>query len=154
MKTLRVLVIFLAILIAAVLGFIYSGLYDVAASSPDEGLIGWALETTQERSIHRRAEEIQPPPLDDPAMIRTGLIHYHEMCTVCHGAPGIKISETGQGLNPTPPELAGEAGHEKAGEMFWDSGPESHAAGAGWRSRARKGGRDVLGGQERHQDDR
>jgi mono/diheme cytochrome c family protein len=119
MKTLRVLVIFLAILIAAVLGFIYSGLYDVAASSPDEGLIGWALETTQERSIHRRAEEIQPPPLDDPAMIRTGLIHYHEMCTVCHGAPGIKISETGQGLNPTPPELAGEAGHEEAGEMFW-----------------------------------
>jgi mono/diheme cytochrome c family protein len=119
MKTVRVLVIFLAVLIAAVLGFIYSGLYDVAASSPDEGLIGWALETTQERSVHRRAEEIQPPPLDDPAMIRAGLIHYHEMCTVCHGAPGVKISEIGQGLNPTPPELAGEAGHEEAGEMFW-----------------------------------
>lgn len=119
MKTLRVVVLVLALLIVAALGFIYSGLYDVAASTPDEGLIGWALETTQERSVHRRAEEIQPPPLDDPAMINTGLIHYHEMCTVCHGAPGIKISEIGQGLNPTPPELAGEAGEEEAGEMFW-----------------------------------
>lgn len=119
MKTLRIVVVVLVVLGLAGLGFIYSGIYDVAASTQDEGLIGWALETTQERSVHRRAEEIQPPPLDDPAMIKTGFIHYHEMCTVCHGAPGIKISEIGQGLNPTPPELAGEAGEEEAGEMFW-----------------------------------
>lgn len=119
MKTIWIVLLVLVVVALAALGFIFSGIYDVAASTPDEGLIGWALETTQERSVHRRAEEIQPPPLDDPAMIKTGLVHYHEMCTVCHGAPGIKISEIGQGLNPTPPELAGEAGHEEAGEMFW-----------------------------------
>ena len=119
MKTLRIVVVVLVVLGLAALGFIYSGIYDVAASTPDDGLIGWALETTQERSVERRAEDVQVPPLDDPAMIKTGLTHYHEMCTVCHGAPGIKISEIGEGLNPTPPELAGEAGHEEAGEMFW-----------------------------------
>ncbi|HEX7183538.1 MAG TPA: cytochrome c [Thermoanaerobaculia bacterium] len=119
MKTILTLVAFLVVLIAAVLAFIYSGVYDVAASSPDTGLIGWALETTQERSVHRRAEEVQAPDLSDPEMVRLGLIHYHEMCVTCHGAPGMPASEIGQGLNPFPPELASESEEEEAGELFW-----------------------------------
>lgn len=118
MKTVVTVVLVLLVLVLAGLGFIYSGVYDVAASTPDTGLIQWALETTQHRSVHRRAEEVQAPPLDDPDLIRTGLIEYHEMCVVCHGAPGIQISPTGQGLNPSPPELARESG-EEAGELFW-----------------------------------
>ena len=119
MKTLVIVVVVLVVLALAAVGFIYSGIYDVAASTPDAGLIQWALGTTQHRSVERRAEEIQPPPLDDPALIRTGLIEYHEMCVVCHGAPGIKVSPTGQGLNPAPPELAKESAEEEAGELFW-----------------------------------
>lgn len=118
MKTFVTVVLVLGVLALLGLGFIQSGIYDVAASSPDTGLIQWALETTMSRSVHRRAEQVQAPPLDDPALIRTGLIEYHEMCVVCHGAPGIKISPTGQGLNPSPPELAKESG-EDAGELFW-----------------------------------
>ena len=119
MKTVVTVMAVLAVLALALLGFIYSGIYDVAASTPDTGLIQWALETAQSRAVHRRAEQVQAPPLDDPALIRTGLIEYYEMCVVCHGAPGVKISATGQGLNPPPPELAGEAGHEDPGELFW-----------------------------------
>lgn len=123
MRTVVTVVVVLVVLALAALGFIFSGIYDVAASTPDTGLIQWALETTQSRSVHRRAEAaaetMKTPPLDDPALIRTGLIEYYEMCVVCHGAPGVKISATGQGLNPPPPELAGEAGHEDPGELFW-----------------------------------
>lgn len=120
MKTVVTVVVVLVVLALLLLGYIQSGIYDVAASTPDTGIIQWALETTQSRSVHRRAEQVEAvPPLDDPALIRTGLIEYHEMCVVCHGAPGIKISPIGQGLNPTPPELAGEAGEEEAGELFW-----------------------------------
>jgi mono/diheme cytochrome c family protein len=129
MRTVLTVVAVLVILALAAVGFIYSGIYDVAATSPDAGPIDWALRTTQSRSVHSRAEEVQVPKLDDPAMIRTGLIHYHEMCAVCHGAPGIEMSEIGQGLNPTPPELAGEGGEERieeeeeedeeAAEAFW-----------------------------------
>lgn len=110
----------LAVLILAGLLFIFSGVYDVAATSEEGGLIHWVLETTRERSVHRAAEslEIQVPRLDDPGMIRSGLVRYHALCATCHGAPGVNISATGQGLNPYPPELAGETGEEPL-ELFW-----------------------------------
>ena len=89
MKTVVTVVLVLLVLALAAVGFIYSGIYDVAADTPDMGLIQWALETTQRRSVHRRAEqvakEIKMPPLGDPDLIRTGLIEYHELCVVCHG---------------------------------------------------------------------
>ena len=123
MKTVLTLVGLLAVLLLAGLAFIYSGIYDVSASSPDTGLIHWALETTQERSVHRAAEAFeesaQIPDLNDPSLIQTGLVHYHSMCVTCHGAPGVPISEIGQGLNPYPPELAAEAEEEEPAEIFW-----------------------------------
>jgi mono/diheme cytochrome c family protein len=123
MKTALTLAGFVLVLVVAGLAFVYSGLYDVAASSPDTGLIHWALETTQERSVHRAAEAFEEsarvPGLDDPNLIRTGLVHYHAMCVTCHGAPGVPISEIGQGLNPYPPELAAEAAEEEPAEVFW-----------------------------------
>jgi mono/diheme cytochrome c family protein len=117
MRTVFALLVFAALLAGALLAFIYSGLYDVAASAPDAGVVGWALGTIQSRSVHRRAEEVTVPPLENPEMIRQGLVHYHQMCATSHGAPGVPISVIGQGLNPPPPELAGEA--EEPGELFW-----------------------------------
>jgi mono/diheme cytochrome c family protein len=117
MRTALTLLVLAALLAGALLLFIYSGLYDVAASTPDAGAVGWALGTIQSRSVHRRAKEVTVPPLDDPAMIRQGGVHYHQMCATCHGAPGVSISVIGQGLNPPPPELAGAA--EEPGELFW-----------------------------------
>jgi mono/diheme cytochrome c family protein len=122
MKTVLKLLVVVVILVLAAVGFIYSGLYDVSASHPDRGLIRWALVTTQQRSVHRRAEalkgKIVVPNLEDPQRIRTGLIHYHAMCTTCHGAPGVNISEIGQGLNPDPPELS-DVGRDEPEETFW-----------------------------------
>jgi len=119
MKTLRTLVIVLVVLLALALGFIYSGLFNVAASSPDPGLVKWVMHTTQDRSVARRMKTVQVPPLTDPAMIHTGFLHYRENCVTCHGAPGIEASEIGQGLNPLPPELATSAEEGNPQEMFW-----------------------------------
>ncbi|HEX4961769.1 MAG TPA: cytochrome c [Thermoanaerobaculia bacterium] len=119
MKTVRILVVLLVVLAVAGVAFMFSGLYDVAASTPDNGLLKTILETTRDRSVAHRSEGIKPPKLDDPQMIRTGLVHYHEMCTTCHGAPGVKISEIGQGLNPYPPELAAHTAGDPPGETFW-----------------------------------
>ena len=123
MKTLLKLLGVLGVLILAALLFIYSGVYDVSAGSPDNGLIDWALRTTRSRSVHRAYERLEGkvpiPRLDDPEMIRTGLVHYHEMCATCHGAPGVKISEIGQGLNPYPPELAAHTAEDEPLETFW-----------------------------------
>jgi mono/diheme cytochrome c family protein len=119
MKTIRTLVVVLVLLALAGVAFMYSGIYDVAASTPDNGLLKDILETTRDRSVARRDAGIAPPKLDDPQMIRTGLVHYHEMCTTCHGAPGVKVSEIGQGLNPYPPELAARRGSGDPRESFW-----------------------------------
>src|SRR3954465_7301150 len=119
MKTIRILVVVLVLLVLAGVAFMYSGLYDVAASTPDNGLLKTILETTRDRSVPHRLEGIPPPNLDDPQRIQTGLVHYHEMCATCHGAPGVKLSEIGQGLNPYPPELAARKRADEAGETFW-----------------------------------
>ncbi|HEV8579986.1 MAG TPA: cytochrome c [Thermoanaerobaculia bacterium] len=122
MKTLLKLLGLLLLLVLAALLFIYSGVYDMAASNPDAGLIAWVLQTTQERSVHRAYEslegKVQIPKLDDPQRIQTGFVHYHEMCVTCHAAPGVEVSEIGMGLNPFPPELAKGGGDEPL-ETFW-----------------------------------
>lgn len=122
MKIARTLVILLAALALLGLLFIFSGVYDVSASAPDSGLIHWALATTRERSVHRAAEglegKIAVPDLNDAGRVRAGLIRYQAMCATCHGAPGLRISEIGQGLNPEPPELT-QAGDDSPEELFW-----------------------------------
>jgi mono/diheme cytochrome c family protein len=119
MKTVRTVAVVLVVLALAGLAFIYSGIFDVAASSPDSGMAKWVLRRTQHNSVERRAAGIQVPRLDDPAMVKRGLIHYYEMCSVCHGAPGEKPSEIAQGLNPYPPELAEKAEPDEAAQWFW-----------------------------------
>jgi mono/diheme cytochrome c family protein len=119
MKTLRALLLFAAVLAALALGFIYSGLFDVAASSPDNGAVRWVVKTVRERSVARRLKDVQVPPLSDPALIRSGFLHYRENCATCHGAPGIEASEIGQGLSPYPPELATASQDANPRELFW-----------------------------------
>ncbi|MFL6260891.1 MAG: c-type cytochrome [Thermoanaerobaculia bacterium] len=122
MKTVLKVLAVLAVVVLGAIGFMFSGLYNVSASVPDKGLIRWALVTTQRHSVQRGVEalkgKVQVPNLEDPQRIQTGLVHYHEMCTTCHGAPGVNISEIGQGLSPDPPELS-DVGRDEPEETFW-----------------------------------
>jgi mono/diheme cytochrome c family protein len=122
MKTVVTLLVFVALLAVAAFAFVSSGAYDVSAAHPDSGLIRWVLVRTQRHSVHRAVAAIKGkipvPNLEDPKLIQAGLVHYHQMCTPCHGAPGVKISEIGQGLNPDPPELS-DVGHDAPEETFW-----------------------------------
>lgn len=122
MKTVLKLLGVVVVLLLAALLFILSGLYDVAASSPDSGLVAWVLRTTRSRSVHRAYEGLEGrvtvPDLADPRRIHEGLILYSRNCAVCHGAPGEKVSSISQGLNPYPPDLVTEGEGEPL-EAFW-----------------------------------
>lgn len=107
------------ICIAVFLVCVYSGIYDVSASKPDNAVMRWLLVTVRDRSIERRAAEITVPPLDDPNLIQEGFEHYHEMCTGCHLAPDLDSSEIREGLNPQPPVLAKVVPDLSPAQLFW-----------------------------------
>jgi mono/diheme cytochrome c family protein len=102
------------------LALIYSGLYDLAATSPHSSVTRWVMETVRTRSIKAHATGIEAPPtLDDPAQILIGVEHFAAHCAVCHGAPGVPKGDIGRGLYPAPPDLATAAHIYSATELFW-----------------------------------
>jgi len=89
---------------------IYTGVYDVAATSPHWPATAWLLETARTRSIQAQAAGIAVPPgLDDPAKVVIGVEHYAAHCAVCHGAPGVPRGDIAQGLYPPPPNFSGSS---------------------------------------------
>jgi mono/diheme cytochrome c family protein len=115
MKTVLVVLIVLA---AVAVGVAYSGVYNVAADDPHWRISERALQLVRERSIEKRASEIQPPAdLADPKRVLAGAGEYAEMCESCHLAPGVADSELRQGLNPKPPQLARVRADPR--EAFW-----------------------------------
>ncbi len=119
MKILSTLVITVVIVLLGVIGFAYSGLYDVSASSSHGGFIDWLLSTTSHASIERRASEIEVPDLDNEALVLAGINDFDSMCAGCHGGPGKDPEAMGQGLNPPAPDLAEEAAEMTPAELFW-----------------------------------
>lgn len=119
MKTLiRVLVATTVIVIGAV-GFAYSGLYDVSASSPHSGVVNWYLSTTSRASIERYASDVLVPDVSVDALVRAGANDFDAMCVACHGAPGQLPAAVGLGLNPPAPDLADSAVNMTPAELFW-----------------------------------
>ena len=119
-KTIKVLLFLILTAVAAVVGFVYSGVYDVGADIPHHSVTRWLLHTTMDRSVAKHAEGIAVPGnLNDTAVIHTGAGHYAEMCVECHLAPGLSSSELREGLNPQPPELAYEVADMSPAELFW-----------------------------------
>ncbi len=112
-------VIVIAVLLAAALGLVYGGAYNVAADDPHWSVTQSVLETARERSVATRANDIEVPKLDDPQLVAMGAEHYAEMCTGCHLAPGMSDSELRKGLYPRPPNLVEHGQHRRPEQTFW-----------------------------------
>jgi mono/diheme cytochrome c family protein len=99
---------------------VWTGSFNVAASSPpgrlEESLARFALN----RSISRRAAAPKNPLPASPEVLRSGLSHYRENCVGCHGAPGVEAAGYGQGLNPAAPDLTLPRVQKRPdGELYW-----------------------------------
>lgn len=100
--------------------FVWSGFYNVAASSDHWAVTTWILEQVRVRSIAVRSYFVEkPPPLDDPDLVRLGAGHYEGGCAPCHSRPGEPINAIVGEMLPPPPILAGSIGHETPRELFW-----------------------------------
>jgi len=110
----------LMIALLGYLGFVYSGVYDIAATDPHWGITRWAMETVRIHSIKAHAVGIAAPAgLDDPGKIAMGTEHFAAHCAVCHGAPGVPKGDIAGGLYPQPPDLAATAKLYSDAELFW-----------------------------------
>jgi mono/diheme cytochrome c family protein len=113
-------VIFTIILLAvAGAAFIYSGAFDVAASTPHNAFEQWLLNTAMIRSVMAKSGDINRPPNFTDDMVKDGFNHYDDMCTVCHSGPGIEQSEISKGLNPQAPNLADAVKFWTPRQLFW-----------------------------------
>jgi mono/diheme cytochrome c family protein len=111
-----------ALLVAGVLGailFVSSGVYDIGADDHHTKLVFAVIERLRDRSIERRAKEIEAvPPLEDTTRILAGARRYAELCAGCHLAPGVMKSAIRRGMYPLPPSLAQETVPD-ARTAFW-----------------------------------
>jgi mono/diheme cytochrome c family protein len=100
--------------------FLYSGYYNVAASSEHTAIVYWLLEQGMRASVRRHAAGIEPPPdLNDPERLRTGAHCFQVKCAQCHGAPGVAPNEIGLGLLPIPNSLAQTALDWPVEKIYW-----------------------------------
>jgi cytochrome c553 len=97
----------------------WSGLYNVAASAGHWRVTDAFLHFGMQNSVRARAPDIQPPPLDNPDLIRLGAGHFHGFCAYCHGAPGIAINPVSLNQLPPPPDLKERVGQWTDQELFW-----------------------------------
>jgi hypothetical protein len=78
----KVLVTILGCAVVAVLGglaFIYSGIYDVSATTPDNALVAWVVHKVSDTSVGARLGAINPPTgLDSPVKIAMGGSSFHK----------------------------------------------------------------------------
>lgn len=110
----------LLVVVAAYLIFVYSGVYNVAATDPHNDFVRWTLVKTTTNSIESHAGDVTVPAnLSDSSMIRAGLRRFSEMCVMCHGAPGVERGFVGKGLLPEPPKLSEAVPMWSPTEEFW-----------------------------------
>jgi mono/diheme cytochrome c family protein len=119
MRLLVGLVITTLVLLAGAAGFVYSGVYDIAATDQHSAPVFWLLKTAMRRAVGHHARDVQAPPLDDPAIVARGRVLYAAQCSRCHGAPGVAPEPFALGLRPAPANLANTGIEWQPADLFW-----------------------------------
>nr|CAD6438774.1 cytochrome c [Rhizobium sp. Q54] len=99
--------------------FIWSGVYNVAASTDHLSVTTWLLERVREQSIATQSLGIDAPALDDDGMIRLGASHYEGGCAPCHNRPGSEINPIVSGMLPSPPDLEEALEERRPESVYW-----------------------------------
>ncbi|PLC51831.1 cytochrome C [Pollutimonas subterranea] len=106
---------------AAVLGgiVVYTGVYDVSATSQHTAVVYHLLETSLRRSVKLRTSELNVPDLNSADRAVNGFKDFDAHCVQCHGAPGIAPQPFALGLTPVPASLVDTARVWSAAEIYW-----------------------------------
>ncbi len=100
-------------------GFVWAGLYNVGATRQHLQSVFSVLEFAMHRSVRLHARNIEPPPLEDEAMVRRGATCFHDKCVQCHGAPGVAPGDIGKSMQPLPGPLVDATQNFHPRELYW-----------------------------------
>jgi mono/diheme cytochrome c family protein len=104
---------------AGAVALVWSGAYNVAASSQHTQPVYSLLERAMQQSVQLRANDIRVPPLNAPDMIARGAACYRSHCEQCHGGPGVAQQHFALGMQPLPGPLVNAPTRWKAPEVYW-----------------------------------
>jgi mono/diheme cytochrome c family protein len=100
--------------------FVYSGIYNVAATEPHWSATRWLIEKARVQSIKAHAAGIAAPAdLPTRTRIVAGASHFSEHCVGCHAGPGVEADDMAEGMYPKPPALTDAAKQYTPSELFW-----------------------------------
>jgi len=99
--------------------FVWAGLYNVGATRQHFQAVFSLFEVAMHRSVRMHARNIEPPPLDDEAMVRRGAVCFQVKCEQCHGAPGVAQGDIGKSMQPLPGPLVDSTQNFHARELYW-----------------------------------
>lgn len=115
----KAFVLIIAALAAGGLLFVWSGLFNVGASSGHWPVTQWFLHWAMRSSVRTYALGIDPRPLNHAALVQRGAGHYASGCVPCHGAPGEPQSPVAREMTPMPPRLMSQIHDWDTNELFW-----------------------------------
>lgn len=107
-----------AVFLVGGLLFIYSGIFDITATTPHSEAMYKTMLVVREQSIKSMARDVKVPELDDPERVHAGFLNFNAMCVTCHNAPGAAPTEISKGLYPEAPNLAQSVKSRTAAELY------------------------------------
>lgn len=109
----------LAVVAAIALIAVFTGFYNVAATSPHLAPVAWLIDEALTRSVREHSEGIEVPRLDDPELLSRGAVLYSANCLICHETPSARSAEMSKAMRPQPPDLSKAAGRWSPAEVYW-----------------------------------
>lgn len=110
----------IAAVAAVILGFAFawSGIMGIGARSGHWAVTDWFLHWTMKNSVRTASLGTEPPPLDNPEMLKLAAGHYEQGCAFCHGSPAEARSQVVFNMLPVPPDLKVKVPEWTDAELF------------------------------------
>lgn len=94
------------------------GGFNTSATSQHSRPAAWAMHSTMQNSVKKRAASVRPPAGFTGADVLAGAHLYVQDCEACHGGPAVDRASWSSGMVPTPPYLLDASRHWSRPELF------------------------------------
>ncbi|WP_172960960.1 c-type cytochrome [Oceaniglobus roseus] len=105
--------------IVAFVSVVYFGAVNVSAKPPHWDVTAYVLHKTFKNSVDARADGTVPVDFSDPGRIALGAQHYENVCSKCHGGPGLGQNPIALSMRPRPQHLAAVVDEFSDKELYW-----------------------------------